>query len=258
MSASIENVVLITGASSGIGAALACRLARPGIAMLLHARGGVNGDKRDLLAQRAAEARKAGAEVEIKFSDLLEDGVGKDLVSEALKHFGRIDQIVCNAGFADRRLFGELTASDFDKAYKGMARAFFEIATAAIEPLSKSSRGRLVAVSSFVAHVYAEGGLFPITAAAKAGIESLSKSLALQIAPHGVTVNCVAPGYTRKESSGHSALSEEAWKRAADKTPLGRIAEPCDIAAAIAFLLSDDARHITGQVIHVDGGLTLA
>ena len=115
----------------------------------------------------------------------------------------------------------------------------------------------MVAVSSFVAHVFKTGRTFPVTAAAKAAVEGLAKSLAAQAAPAGITVNCVAPGYTKKDATGHSALSEDAWKAAADLTPLGRIAEPVDIAALIAFLLSPAARHITGQVIHVDGGLSL-
>ena len=96
-----------------------------------------------------------------------------------------------------------------------------------------------------------------MTAAAKASIESLAKSLAVQLASSGATVNCVAPGYTHKDATGHSAISPEAWQQAIDRTPLGRIAKPDDIAAMVQFLLSRDAQHVTGQVIHVDGGLSI-
>lgn len=257
MASGVERVVLITGASSGIGAAVARRLAAPGTALMLHARGGVDGAKKDLLRALAEEAREAGAEADIHFSDLTQPDASGVLVAASLGRFGRLDQIVANAGFADRRVFGELAGDDMDRAYRGMPRAFFEMATAALEPLSQSSWGRVVAISSFVAHVYETDGLFPATAAAKASVEALAKSLAVMLAPHGTTVNCVAPGYTKKETAGHSALSEEAWKRAAGRTPLGRIADPEDIAAMVTFLLSRDARHVTGQVIHVDGGLTL-
>lgn len=257
MTKRFERVVLITGASSGIGAAVSRKLAAPGTAMLLHARGGVDGSKKTLLEEHAAAARKAGADASVIFSDLTDAGAAKALVETAMERYGQLDQIVSNAGFADRRSFGDLTPEDLDRAYRGMTRAFFEIAAASLDPLSQSSWGRVVAISSFVAHVYEADGLFPITAAAKAAVEALAKSLAVTLAPKGTTVNCVAPGYTKKESAGHSALSSAAWQKAADRTPLGRIAEPDDIAATAAFLLSREARHITGQIIHVDGGLTL-
>jgi NAD(P)-dependent dehydrogenase (short-subunit alcohol dehydrogenase family) len=107
-----------------------------------------------------------------------------------------------------------------------------------------------------VAKRFARGGLFPASASAKAAAEALVKTLAIELAADGVTVNCVAPGYTRKDH-GSGQLDASAWTKAAEMTPLGRIADPIDIARLIAFLLSDGARHITGQIIAVDGGLTL-
>lgn len=251
-------ITLITGASSGIGAAVCRRLAAPGAQLLLHARGGTDGSKAPLLETIAGEARHAGAEVETVLADLGDTGTGTELVERTVSQFGGVDRIVSNAGFADRRLLGDVPIEELDRSYRAMTRAFFELAAAAIEPLSRSAEGRVVAISSFVVHVYAAGRLFPVTAAAKAGIEALAKSLAVQLAPAGVTVNCVAPGYTRKETTGHSALTDETWKQMAALTPLGRLAEPDDIAGVVAFLLGPGGDHITGQVIHVDGGLTLA
>jgi len=137
--------------------------------------------------------------------------------------------------------------------------AFLELATAALEDLKASSRGRMIGISTFFAHDFARvGGRYPASAAAKAGLEALVKSLAAQLAPSGCTVNCVAPGYVRKDAgSGHSSLSPEEWDRIAADIPLGRLAETDEIAAAIAFLMSDEASYITGQVLHVNGGLTL-
>lgn len=252
-----DRVVLITGAASGIGAAVCRRLAGPGCSLLLHTRGTQDSRRYDLEAV-AKQARDSGANVQTAFGDLSESGVASDLVNQAETHFGRLDQIVSNAGFADRRLLGEVDRKTLDRSMNAMPGAFFDLVTAALPALGSSDWGRVVAVSSFVAHVYAADGLFPATGAAKAALESLAKSLAVQLAPSGTTVNCVVPGYTRKDASGHSALPEAAWQRAIGKTPTGRIAEPDDHAAMICFLLGPDASHITGQVIHVDGGLTLA
>ncbi len=246
-------VVLITGAASGIGAATARRVAGPGTRLLLHSRGNRAG-----LEAVAAAARGAGSEVALELGDLVEPEVPARLVASAVAAFGGLDQIVANAGFADRRLLGEVDIEALIKAEHGMVEAFFRLVTAAMPQLDNSAQGRVVAVSSFVAHVFAAGGLFPVTAAAKAAIEALAKTLAVQLAPSGATVNCVAPGYTRKDAGGHSALTGDAWAAAAARSPMGRVGTPEDVAGPIAFLLSAEAGFITGQTIHVDGGLTLA
>ena len=251
-----SRVVLVTGASSGMGAAVCRRIAGPGVSLVMHARD--TSEETDLLEDQAEKARAAGAQVVTAPAPLEDAGVGAGLVAKALESFGGLDQVVSNAGFADKRVFGDVEREVLDRSFNVMTGAFFDIVTAAREPLAKSSWGRVVAISSFVVHTFVDGRLFPTTAAAKAGIEALAKSFAAQIAATGTTVNCVAPGYTRKDATGHSALSEDAWTRAAQITPLQRIATPDDIAAVVNFLLSHDARHITGQVIHVDGGLTLA
>jgi 3-oxoacyl-[acyl-carrier protein] reductase len=177
-------------------------------------------------------------------------------VHETLAHFGALDQLVANAGHAQRQTLGALDADTFSETFAAMPGAFAALVKRASAALETSQRGRVVALSSFVAHRYRGDAPFAATAAAKAAIESLAKTAAAELAPHGVTVNCVAPGYTRKER-GPSAANAAAWTHAAEVTPLGHVAEPADVAALIAFLLSDEARHITGQVIHIDGGLTL-
>ena len=251
----VRPVALITGAASGIGAATVRQVAAACEAMLLHTRG-LTEASRAGLETIAGIARQQGAEVQTATGDLAEPGAGARLVEATLARFGRLDHFVSNAGFADKRCIAELTRADLDRSHATMTGAFFEMAKAASPALRQSTQGRVVFLSSFVAHRYVAGGLFPASAAAKAAGEALTRALAAELAPSGVTVNAVVPGYTRKDG-GHSALGAEAWRKAAEATPLGRIAEPADIAALIAFLLSPAARHITGQAIAVDGGLSL-
>jgi 3-oxoacyl-[acyl-carrier protein] reductase len=246
---------LVTGASSGIGAAVCRRIATPGHQLLIHARGGSDGSDRAPLQQVADELRDCGAIVETVYADLAESGAGKSLVDAALDRFGGLDQIVSNAGFADRRHLGEVDRETLDRSLTTMTGAFFDMTTAAMESLRSSSCGRVVAISSFVAHHYTSDTLFPVTAAAKSAVEALAKSLAVQLGPHQVTVNCVVPGYTQKDEGTHRAISPEALQEAANRSLTKRISQPDDIAAAVQFLLSEDARQITGQTIHVDGGL---
>ncbi len=248
-----RRVVLVTGAASGIGAAVCRRIAAPETRLVISAR-----NNRDGLEAVAEMATGRGAEVAIEIGDLAEPETPARLVQAAIDTFGGLDQIVSNAGFAQGGGLGEVDLDDMVRAERAMPEAFFLLAGAAMPHLRKSDWGRIVATSSFVAHVYAADGLFAATAAAKAAIESLARTLAVQLAPSKITVNSIAPGYTRKDASGHSALSDAAWQSAIARVPLGRIGVPDDAAALIAFLLSRDASYITGQTIHVDGGLTLA
>ena len=248
------RVIIITGAASGIGAAIARLVAASGTSLVLHTR-----KNRAGLDEVAAACRERGARVELEFGDLADAAVPAALVARAKNRFGGVDQIVSNAGQAARSRFGTLQPDELRAAFEAMPIAFLRLVDAALPDLEASEWGRVVAISSFVAHVFGTADLlFPATSAAKAALEALVKALAVQLGPTGSTANAVVPGFTRKQGGGHLAAPSQSLVTAASITPTGRLTEPADVAAAVDFLLSRAAAQITGQALHVDGGLLLA
>jgi NAD(P)-dependent dehydrogenase (short-subunit alcohol dehydrogenase family) len=244
----MTRVALVTGAASGIGAACCRRLAGPGTAILVHTR------KNAERAERVAtEVRAAGGAAEVMLGDIAEPALPEALIARTLERFGRLDVVVFAAGFADKTPVAEMSDAVLGKSLDAVLWGFLRTARAALPHLNE---GRIVAVSSFVAHVFrTDVTTFPASAAAKAGMEALVRAIAIEAAATGTTVNAVVPGYTRKDPGAHAALTPAQWEAVTAKIPLRRLGTPDDVAAMVAFLCSPEAGYVTGQAVHVNGGL---
>jgi NAD(P)-dependent dehydrogenase (short-subunit alcohol dehydrogenase family) len=250
---SLDRICLVTGAASGIGAATCRALAAPGAGIVVHTRRNRAGADRV-----AAEIRDAGAEAVVALGDLADPTVPGALIDEVVRRFGGLDVLVSNAGFADRTPLAELTDAAMVQSVDAIQLGFFRLARAAIPHLRAGREPRIVSVSSFVAHVFrADVAAFPASAAAKAATEALVRVLALELAAAGVTVNAVVPGFIRKDAGAHAALPPGQAQAQIARIPLGRVGLPDDVAAAVAFLASPAAGYITGQALHVSGGLVV-
>lgn len=244
---------IVTGASSGIGAATCRRLAAPGTAFLVHARRNLDGAR-----AVAADIEARGARAVVAQGDMTDETTPGRLVEVAIEAFGGVDVLVANAGFADRTPLRDLNAARFEQSQTAIAGAFVGLVRAARDVLAAGTDPRVVAVGSFVAHSFrTDGPVFLASAAAKAALEALVRALAIDLAPDRVTVNCVVPGAIEKDPDRHSAMTPEQWRASVARIPLGRLGRPDDVAAAIAFFCAPEAGYVTGQALHVNGGLVI-
>ena len=241
--------VLVTGASRGIGAACAVRLAEEGWDVAVHYNSGA-----DKAAGVVARVEDAGARGLALQADVGDAPSCEALVTGAVEGLGGLDSVVANAGLYDRAHLEELPPERWARTLSVNLSGSFLVIRAAVPHLKASERGSAVLVSSQLARLGSAHGAH--YAASKTAIEGLTKALALELAPHGVRVNCVAPGMTR--TAILDPYGEEELARRAEGVPVRRIGEPEDVASAVALLVSEDSSYMTGAVVHVNGGVLMA
>ena len=242
------KVAFVTGASRGIGRATALRLAQDGAKVALNFASNVSKAEE---VKREIEA--AGSEAMLMQGDVSKLDVVTELVGKTVDAWGRLDILVNNAGIARDNLLLKMSEDDFDKVIATNLKGVFNCTKAVTKIMMKQRGGRIVNMSSVVA---LRGNVSQANyAAAKAGIIGLTKSAARELASRGVTVNAVAPGFIDTDMT--AALSEKVKEVLLKEIPAGRMGTPEDVANAVAFLVSDQAAYITGQVLSVNGGLAM-
>lgn len=240
------KVAVVTGASRGIGRAIAMELAQAGADVVVNYAGS-QGAAEEVVAAITALGRKAIA---------VQANVGKSdeaeaMVKQALETFGHVDILVNNAGITRDNLIMRMKEDEFDAVIETNLKGVFNCVKAVTRPMMKQRSGRIINISSVVGVLGNPGQANYV--AAKAGVIGLTKASARELASRGITVNCVAPGFIETDMT--DKLSEELRTQMLGQIPLTRLGQPEEIARTVRFLASDDAAYMTGQTLHVDGGM---
>jgi 3-oxoacyl-[acyl-carrier protein] reductase len=238
---------MVTGGARGIGAAIALELSSQGAALALVDRDGEEAKK------LCARIEAAGGRALAFEADVSDVEAAVEIVRETRERLGRLDALVANAGIVRDRVVWKMSPAEWTEVLATNLTGVFAYVRAAAPILREAGWGRIVAISS----VNAGRGKFGQSnyCAAKAGVEGLVRAVARELGPCGVTVNAVAPGFV--DTGMTAGLPAEVRRRALEESVLGRVATPQDVAGVVAFLCSERARHVTGQVIRVDGGQSL-
>ena len=242
------KVTIVTGASRGIGRAIAMELARRGARVV------VNYNRNAEAAAEVVAAIEAnGGQALAVQADVSDFKQAAGLIEAARDAFGQIDVLVNNAGTTRDQLLMLMKEADWDDVLRVNLKSVFNCCKAVARPMVRQRRGRIINITS-VSGIAGQGGQTNY-AASKAGMIGFTRSLAKELGPRGITVNCVAPGFIPTDLTND--LSDELKQQAIEATPLRRMGKPEEIAYAVAFLASDEAAFITGETLTVDGGLVM-
>ena len=239
------KIALVTGASRGIGAAIADTLAQAGATVV----GTATSDSgAATIGERLAQWNGQGRALNAAEADGIEN-----LIADIEKEFGKLDILVNNAGITRDNLLMRMKEEEWDEIMQVNLKSVFRASKAVLRGMMKQRSGRIINITSVVGAMGNAGQAN--YAAAKAGLIGFSKSVAREVGSRGITVNCIAPGFIDTDMT--RALPEEVRKTFEAQTALGRFGDAQDIADAVLFLASDQAKYITGQTLHVNGGMLM-
>ncbi|CAN7327285.1 3-oxoacyl-ACP reductase FabG [Variovorax paradoxus] len=240
-----DKVAIVTGSARGLGAATARRLAEEGAKVV------VTDILREQAEATAAALRDDGLQAHCIVADITKSAEVQRLVDEAAAHFGGVHILVNNAGFPRDRYLVKMSEDDWDLVMEVMLKGAFLASKAVMPRFIEQGWGRVINISS---RAHFGNPTQANYSAAKAGLIGMAKALAIEEGRYGITVNCVAPGFMETEMVQALATYETIKERAVAMQPIKRVGKPADIADAVAFLASERASFITGEVLHVTGG----
>lgn len=246
-----DKVAIVTGSTRGIGKAIVHRFARDGARVVIN--GVTNKEKGEAVAK---EIQKTGAKAAVVMADVSQREQAERLIDDAIKAFGKIDILVSNAGIVIDKPFVESQDEDWDRAININLRGFFNVSRAVLPHMIERQYGRIIATGSIITEMADFGkNKYSVCTASKGGIVMMLRPMAAELAAQGITVNAVSPGYIATEM--FDEIDAQGLEEALNMIPMRRYGKPEDIAAAMAFLASDDAAYITGQVLRVNGGMSM-